>query len=278
MKADLHLHSSASDGKFPPEQVVSLAARAGVDIMALTDHDTVAGIPDASRAAQRYSVRLIPGVELGTDIPYPEVHILGYFVDYHDPIFLAELMVQRQSRIERAQKMLEKLKELGVTLSWQRVLALAAGESVGRPHIAQAMMEQGYVTTLREAFARYIGRGGPAYVERKKLMPEQAVKLIIRAKGLAVLAHPAEIEPLELLLPGLKAAGLVGMEAYYNGYPPHTVHSLLRIAQKYDLLPLGGSDYHGLGANDVPIGSVDIPPGVIQRFLNLAQEKAFSAT
>ncbi|MEK7848701.1 MAG: PHP domain-containing protein, partial [Chloroflexota bacterium] len=213
------------------------------------------------------------GVELGTDIPVPEVHILGYFVDHTHPGFQAGLEEQRQSRVERAHQMLEKLAALGVPLAWERVQAIASGDSIGRPHIAQAMVEKGYVPTLREAFARYIGKGGPAYVGRRKLTPESAVELICRGQGLAVLAHPAEVGHLDELLPRLLSAGLVGMEAYYNNYPPDIVNSLLATARHYGLLPLGGSDYHGVGANDTPIGGVDIPARVVKDFLALAREK-----
>jgi hypothetical protein len=274
MRADFHLHSNASDGKHPPGELVRLAAAAGVQVMALTDHDTVAGIPEAEAAARECSIRFIPGVELGTDIPFPEVHILGYFIDPTHPDFRAGLEEQRHSRVERAHRMLERLEELGVHLSWARVRELAAGESIGRPHIAQAIVEKGYVPTLRDAFATYIGRGAPAYVKRRKLTPESAVGLICKGGGIAVLGHPAEIEHLDELLPRLKAAGLVGMEAYYNNYPPHLVNSLLATARSYELLPLGGSDYHGMGAKDTPIGGVDIPARVVEDFLSLAQERA----
>jgi hypothetical protein len=274
MKADFHLHSSASDGKYSPQELVRLAAASGVQVMALTDHDTVAGIPQAEAAAQASSVRFIPGVELGTDIPFPEVHILGYFIDPGSPGFQTGLEEQRNSRVERARQMLEKLEGMGVHLTWERVRTLASGESIGRPHIAQAMVEKGYVPTLRAAFAAYIGRGGPAYVKRRKLTPESAVELICKGQGLAVLAHPAQIAQMDELLPRLKAAGLVGMEAYYNNYPPDIVNSLLDTARCYELLPLGGSDYHGVGASDTPIGGVDIPARVVEDFLALAQEKA----
>lgn len=274
MRADFHLHSTASDGKHSPQELVRLAAAAGVQVMALTDHDTVSGIPQAEAAARECSIRFIPGVELGTDIPFPDVHILGYFIDPDGPGFRAGLEEQRHSRVERAHEMLEKLERVGVHLSWERVQTLATGESIGRPHIAQAMVEKGYAPTLRAAFATHIGRGCPAYVKRRKLIPESAVGLICQGQGLAVLAHPAEIDQLDELLPRLKAAGLVGMEAYYNKYPPDIVNSLLDTARRYELLPLGGSDYHGVGAGDTPIGGVDIPPRLVEDFLALAQEKA----
>ncbi len=274
MRADFHLHSTASDGKHSPQELVRLAAAAGVQIMALTDHDTVAGILPAEAAARECSIRFIPGVELGTDIPFPEVHILGYFIDPGGPGFQAGLEEQRHSRVERARQMLEKLEGVGVHLSWERVQALAAGGSIGRPHIALAMVEKGYVPTLRDAFATHIGRDCPAYVKRRKLTPESAVGLICKGQGLAVLAHPAQIDQLDELIPRLKAAGLVGMEAYYDNYPPDIVNSLLDTARRYELLPLGGSDYHGIGADNTPIGGVDLPTRLVEDFLALAREKA----
>ncbi|MDP7240360.1 MAG: PHP domain-containing protein [Dehalococcoidia bacterium] len=273
MRADFHLHSNVSDGKYTPQEVVRLAAAAGVRVMALTDHDTVAGIVPAQAAARELSIRFVPGVELGTDIPFPEVHILGFFVDPGRSEFQVGLEQQRNSRVARAQKMLEKLEGMGVHLSWEQVRTLAAGESVGRPHIAQAIVENGYVPTLGEAFATYIGRESPAYVKREKLTPESAVALICRGNGLAVLAHPAEIQQIDELLPRLKAAGLVGVEAYYNNYPPHVVNSILATASRHELLPLGGSDYHGVGGNDTPIGGLDIPTQVVENFLALSEER-----
>jgi predicted metal-dependent phosphoesterase TrpH len=176
VRVDLHLHTTASDGQLSPAEIVHLAAELGLSIIAITDHDSVEGVEPALAAADDFpGLLVIPGVELSTDIPGGEVHILGYFIDHRDQGLKRSLESLRNSRRERARKIVAKLAQLNIDVDWQRVLELAAGASVGRPHIAQAMMERGYISSLREAFSKYIGRNGPAYVEREKLTPPQAV-------------------------------------------------------------------------------------------------------
>ena len=275
MKADLHLHSTASDGKLSPEELVRYAAEEGLALMALTDHDSVDGVPAALAAAKKFPpLEVIPGVEIGTDVPHGEVHIVGYFVDYKSEQLLSRLVKLRNGRLDRAQRMIAKLRDLGIHIEWARVQELAGVGSVGRPHIAQAMHEKGYISNLKEAFDKYIGRDGPAYAEREKLTPVGAVELIVNAKGLAVLAHPADIESKEKLLPDLMKAGLVGMEVYYGNYSTEVVHNLLALARKHDLIPCGGSDYHGLDAlNEAPIGGTDIPDESVERLFALARSR-----
>ena len=278
MKADLHLHTTASDGRFSPEEIVHLAARQGLKIIAITDHDSVDGVRPALAAARDFpSLKVIPGVEISTDIPHGEVHVLGYFMDYADREFKAALERLRNSRRERAQRMVAKLRDMGIHIKWERVEELAGGGSFGRPHIAQAMFERGYVSSFQEAFTKYIGRDGPAYVEREKMTPAEVVGLIVKAGGLAVLAHPANIDRLEGLLLELERAGLVGIEAYYNGYAPEVVQGLVSIANKHRLIPCGGSDYHGLGGDaETMIGGVEVPSGSVKRLLALAEQGAHS--
>lgn len=275
MKADLHLHSNASDGRLPPGDLVREAARAGLTVIALTDHDSVDGVPAALAAAREFpSLQVIPGVEIGTDVPHGEVHVLGYFVDYTAGELLDRLERLRSGRQDRARKMVAKLKELGIDIKWERVQELAGKGAIGRPHVAQAMYEMGYIPNLKEAFNKYIGRDGPAYVEREKLTPVGAVELVVKAKGLPVLAHPADIGSLDKLLTELKGAGLVGMEVYYGGYTRETVSGLLAVAKRYGLIPCGGSDYHGLDAlADAPLGSVDVPGQFVERLLALGRNK-----
>ncbi|MFH1482659.1 MAG: PHP domain-containing protein [Chloroflexota bacterium] len=210
---------------------------------------------------------------MATLIPNGEVHILGYFFDPSHPTLVSTLERLRLSRVERAGKIVEKLKGLGLPLSWERILELSGGESLGRPHIAQAMAEKGYVPDIRQAFLLYIGRGRPAYVDRDHLSPEEGVRLIRIAGGLPVLAHPLDIGavPLEPILRRLKRLGLVGMEAYYGDYTPEKVEHLAGLARKLGLIPLGGSDYHGLEKGiDTPLGSVDLPREAVDRLLALA--------
>lgn len=274
MKADFHLHTTASDGRFSPEKVVQLAAERGLEVIAITDHDSVAGVIAAVKAAKSFPpLKVIPGVEINTDIPNGEVHILGYFIDYRSQELRQTLRRLRQARRRRAHKIVDTLAQLGIEVEWERVKKLAAGGSIGRPHIAQAMLEQGYISRLQEAFNRYIGRYGPAYVERERLSPVGAVKLVAKAGGLPVLAHPAGIDNLEELLEQLTAEGLVGLEAYYNGYGQRTVKFLVNIADKHGLIITGGSDFHGFGGgNETPVGGIDIPSVCLEQLVALAEQ------
>jgi len=274
MKADFHLHTTASDGRFSPEKVVQLAAERGLEVIAITDHDSVAGVIAAVKAAESFPpLKVIPGVEINTDIPNGEVHILGYFIDYRSQELRQTLHRLRQARRRRARKIVAKLAQLGIEVEWERVKELSAGGSIGRPHIAQAMLERGYISRLQEAFNRYIGRYGPAYVERERLSPVGAVKLVAKAGGLPVLAHPAGIDNLEELLEQLTAEGLVGLEAYYNGYGQRTVKFLVNIADKHGLIITGGSDFHGFGGgNETPVGGIDIPSVCLEQLVALAEQ------
>ncbi|HXG41209.1 MAG TPA: PHP domain-containing protein [Dehalococcoidia bacterium] len=272
-RADLHTHSTYSDGVLTPKQLVDYAYSRGVRILALTDHDITDGIPEALEAAGAYpDMLLIPGIEMSTDVPGNEVHVLGYFIDWQDAEFQQVLARLRDSRVHRARRMVERLAELGVPVSWQRVLELAGEGAVGRPHIAQALVEAGHVGSVNEAFELYLGRNRPAYVEREKMTPAEVVQLLRRVGGLAVLAHPRELEgQLDELLPELKAAGLVGMEVYYQDYSPQEIERLLAWAQRFDLLPLGGSDYHGLGGpQQREPGDIPLPDEPVQRLLAMA--------
>lgn len=275
MKSDLHLHSTASDGRLSPEELVRTAAGLGLAVMAITDHDSVDGIPPALRAAQAYpTLRVIPGVEVSTDVPHGEVHVLGYFIDYTTPELATSLSDFRNSRRVRAQKMIAKLASMGVQIEWDRVQEIAGTGSVGRPHIAQAMLERKYVQSQKEAFERYIGREAPAYVERDKMTPEQVVELIVRVGGLAVLAHPFDIPDLDQMIPRLQRKGLAGIEVYYNNYSPKTIQYLASLARKHALVATGGSDYHGISASETPIGGVTIPPECVDRLLALHKRRS----
>lgn len=274
-RVDLHIHSTASDGKLEPADIVRGAAEKGLAYIALADHDTVSGIAPAQEAAKRFpGVKVIPGIEISTDIPQGEVHILGYFIDYKDPEFLAQLEDFKDSRRRRAEQMVAKLDELGVHIEWQRVLELAGTSTLGRPHIAQAMLEKGYIASFKDAFDEYLGHGKPAYVERGKMLPTEAVAMIIKAGGLPVLAHPLTIEDPEGLISELKPAGLVGMEAYYKDYSAEEIDQLLGLAQKYNLIATGGSDYHGLEpTNETAIGGAEVPLESAERLIALAKAK-----
>jgi len=277
-KVDLHVHSTASDGRLSPSAIVHKAAELGLTIIAIADHDSVDGIAPALVAAQAFPrLRVIPCVEINTDVTHGEVHILGYFIDYNDQNLRAMLERLRSSRRQRAQKMIAKLSELGIHIHWQQVQEIAGGGAIGRPHIAQAMLEKGYITSLREAFDKYIGRGAPAYVEREKVTPVEAVELVLRANGLPVLAHPLTSDDPETMVIELKAAGLVGLEAYYNGYTIDTIGQLLSLANKYSLIATGGSDFHGLDTSiETMIGGADVPMESAKRLLALGRQRGLS--
>lgn len=274
-RADLHTHSTFSDGVLSPTELIDLAYRRGVRIMALTDHDTTEGLPEAFAAASRYpDFNLIPGIEMSTDVPGSEVHVLGHFIDWRDERFERELVHLRQSRLGRARKMVEKLAGLGKPVSWERVQSLAGEGAVGRPHIARALVEAGHVATVNEAFDLYLSRNGPAYVERERLTPAQVVEMIAAVNGLATLAHPRELDQLEELLSQLKTAGLIGMEVYYQDYSPQEVECLRALAERFALIPLGGSDYHGLGGpQQREPGDIPLPDEPVERLLALARER-----
>jgi len=274
VKADLHLHTTASDGRLEPKEIVSLAIKVGLDVIAITDHDTIDGVvPALTAASGSHSLTVIPGVEINTDVARGEVHILGYFIDYTDKKLAATLQKLQDSRRGRAQKMIAKLGKLGMKIDWQRVSELVQDGSVCRPHIARALLEKGYVSSEKEAFDKYIGHNGPAYVERYKLLPVEVVKLILEARGLPVLAHPADIADLDELVPKLKAAGLVGLEVYYRDYGPEIIARLARIAKQYDLITTGGTDYHAFGDGlEVYIGGATSPASSVEQLFALASK------
>ena len=279
-KIDLHIHSTASDGRFSPSDIVSKAVERGLTVIALADHDSVDGIVPALSAAKAFpQLKVIPCVEISTDVPSGEVHVLGYFIDYTDPEFVARLEKMRHSRQDRAQGMIAKLRDLGIHIEWQRVQEIAGSGAIGRPHLARAMLEKGYITSIKEAFTKYISRDGPAYVEREKMTPVEAVALILKANGLPVLAHPLTSSDPESLVIELKAAGLVGIEVYYNGYTADEVNKLVSLADKHNLIATGGSDYHGLDdSTETMIGGAEIPIEAAERLIALAEQRALEVS
>ncbi len=270
---DLHLHTNASDGRLTPSELVRLAADKGLRQISVSDHDTTEGLEEAFQAAgQLPDLRVIPGIELSTDVPGDEVHVLGYFVQYQDDEFQQTLERFRRGRVDRAREMVERLAALGVRLDWERVQEIAGDGSVGRPHIALAMVERGYCKEPKDAFPEYLGRNGLAYVERAKLTPQEAIEMLLKVGGVPVLAHPAYLSELDNRLPELTAAGLMGMEVYYSNFSPDTIKGLQDLAARYDLIPTGGSDYHGLGNTDEPLpGSMGPPVSTVERLEEAAR-------
>lgn len=270
---DLHVHSTASDGKFKPAEIIAKAAGLGLKFVSLTDHDSIEGIAPAIEAIKIFpDLTFIPGVEISTDLPDGEAHILGYFIDYTDPEFQKELVKFRDSRTGRGRHMVEKLNGLGIKIDWARVQAIAGDGAIGRPHVAQAMLEKGYIKTFEEAFDKYIGHGGPAYVEREKMTPEEAVKLILRAKGIPVLAHPFTVKDPAAMVKSLKNVGLMGIEAYYKDNTPKATQNSLKLAKRYGLIATGGTDYHGINDNEVMMGGTTVPLEAAEKLIALSQQ------
>ena len=273
---DLHLHTTASDGRLSPTELINLVAGRGLKAIAVTDHDSTEGLGEALEAAKAFpQLTIIPGVELSTDVPGNEIHVLAYFIQYHNPKLQETLHKFRLGRVDRAKRMVEKLRDMGVEIEWQRVHEIAGDGAVGRPHIALALVEKGYITEPREAFAKYIGRNDPAYAQREKLTPQDAIGLISSWGGVAVLAHPAEIPDLDDTLDGLKEAGLAGMEVFYAQYSVEKIQELADVAAKHGLLACGGSDYHALGNTGEPLPGVMGPPlEIVERLEKLAMDRA----
>ncbi len=269
---DLHLHTTASDGRLTPTQLIGLAAERGLTTIAVTDHDSTEGLDEAFDAIKAHpQLRLIPGIELGTDSRSGEIHMLAYFVQYKDPGLKETLERFRVGRLERGRAMVEKLRATGIDIEWDRVQEIAGDGSVGRPHVALALVEKGYIKEPKDAFNKYIGRNDPGYVDREKLTPEESIGLIQGWGGAAVLAHPAQLLDLDDTLADLKGAGLVGMEVYYAQYSPETIQDLAELANKHGLLPCGGSDYHALGNSDECLpGTMGPPVEIVEQLHQLA--------
>jgi len=264
---DLHTHSTASDGIYSPTELLGRAHEVGLRVLALTDHDTTDGVEEAAKAAAALDIDFIPGIEINTDVSGGEVHVLGYFPEFQRPAFQAVLKVLRDARERRGQRIVELLNEQGINVSWERVREIAQG-AVGRPHVAKALLEAGYVQTIGEAFDKYIGSTCPAYVPRYRLTPDDAVRLIASANGLPVIAHPVDLPGLNQLrdwLPELCAAGMVGLETYYGSYTEEQEQALRALADQYQLIPTGGSDFHGPGMHPTPLGGRHVPYQAVER-------------
>lgn len=250
MAIDLHAHSTASDGSDTPSQLVRRAAEIGLTAVALTDHDTLEGIEEATAAAKLTSVRLIPGVELSLEWSQGGMHLIVLFLGPGRGPLRDRLAELQAGRDERNQKMVELLNSLGVSIEYQEVLTEAGGGSVGRPHIAAVMAKHGHVDNIASAFDLWLGKGKPAYVGRKRLLPEEAIGLARMEGAVPILAHPHTMgidtaEDMATTLRRLRAAGLIGLECHYPLYSPDERLEYVDLARRFDLVPSGGSDYHG---------------------------------
>ncbi|MBI2323937.1 MAG: PHP domain-containing protein [Chloroflexi bacterium] len=260
---DLHTHSLRSDGAYAPAEVVHRAAARGVRIQALSDHDTLMGAAEAVAEGERLGVRVIPSTELNTESEWGDVHVLGYFLDPNDAALEDRLRWLRENRGRRIELMVEKLNALGFSVRLERVLEIAQGGALGRPHLAQALFEAGHVPTYDAAFATLISKESPAYVARVGLTPHEAVALVRTHRGVPSLAHPRTVIDLDALLPQIVDAGLAGIECYYGSHTPESTVRYLSLAARYDLVPTGGSDFHGRGEHGAPLGGVRVPEASI---------------
>jgi|LSQX01.3.fsa_nt_gb predicted metal-dependent phosphoesterase TrpH len=257
--ADLHLHTTESDGTWTPEQLVGQACQIGLGAIAITDHDTTAGIEAAQRNAPQ-QLQVIPGIELSCVAEDgEEVHIVGLWIDPQYQPLQQELTALRSARIGRIEEILARLADLGISLEQGDVLRFATRDVLSRSHIASALVEKGVVASKKEAFDAYLGQGAPAYVERRKLRPHDAIALIGQSGGVPILAHPGLLQNLTIL-PSLKEAGLVGLEVIHHSHSPGQTQRYLELAAELELLPSGGSDCHGpKGKDSIYLGKYKIP-------------------
>jgi 3',5'-nucleoside bisphosphate phosphatase len=271
---DLHSHTTASDGTLSPVELVRAAVRRGVRVLAITDHDSTEGLAAARDEAARHPpLTIVPGLEINCDVPGAEVHVLGYFVDDTAGWFQDFLREQRVERIARVHRIAARLAELGMPIDPGEVFALVQEGSAGRPHVAQVMVQRGYVKSVREAFDRWLHTNGPANVPRRRLTPEDAIAIIRRAGGVPVFAHPG-LAGRDELLPDMIAAGLMGIETYYAEHSAAQTAHYKDLCRQHSLVATGGSDYHGERTGRTnPLGHPPVPMSVYEE-LKAAAERA----
>ncbi len=274
---DLHLHTTFSDGTSSPEEVVHRSADAGLSIISLTDHDSVGGVPAAQEAGKALGVEVISGAELSAVADGRDIHILAYFVDWEHPEFVACLRLYRERRKHRAERMVKKLNRMGVGIRLDQVLAKAGDGAIGRPHLADVMVEEQMVFSANEAFHKYLGYSKPAYEPKYSLSPSEAICVIHKAGGLACLAHPG-LYPRDDLIPGLVAEGLNGIEVLHFKHGPAEVDRYSNMASQCGLLKTGGSDCHGDGRGEPILGSVKVPGEFVEHLREAHRRRGASAS
>lgn len=271
--ADLHIHTTASDGAWTPTKVVQAAADLGLGAIGITDHDTVDGLDEALEAGRKSGITVAPGIEISAIHGHnTEVHVLGYFFDHHHPALVEQLDVLRNSRTNRGRKMVEQLNEAGVPITFEQVLELAQGGAIGRPHVARALMKIGEVGSIDAAFGKWLQEGAPGYVPRYKISPTDAVRLIIQAGGAACCAHVGKLNRDEILV-DLMREGMCGIEARHPDHGPTTTRFYEKFAAKRGLIATGGSDSHCIeGGKRTQIGCVTVSVEVVDRLKEAAAQ------
>jgi len=274
---DLHIHTTASDGSFPPDAVVHMAARAGYRAIAITDHDNTSGLPAARAAGERLGLEVVPGIELSTDYAGGEVHILGYFIDPAAESLSDLLEIALSHREERNTRITAVLRAAGMDVTMDELREKFPGAVLGRPHIGQVMVEKGYVDDVKQAFREYLGRGARCYVPKVNMPMKRAIHRILAAGGLPVLAHPYQYElgknGLRTLIETARGYGIVGMECVYSKYNAIQTASLLSLCEEYGLCPTGGSDFHGASKPNIQIGTTKAPYGYLEGLRKLKQPR-----
>lgn len=258
-KTDLHVHTTASDGAYSPREVVHLASRKGISYLGITDHDTIAGLAEAAEECSRYAVVFIPGIEFSTIFEEYEMHILGYNFDWKNERLSNTVYQLQQARTNRIKKMLVKLADLNIFVEMEEVRAKASAQNLGRVHLALVLIDKGVVSSIEEAFAKYLNKGCPAFVPRYKLTPCLAMDIIKEAQGFPVLAHPGLVG-YDQIIPDLVENGLQGLEVYHPRHSKEEINTYLKMAQKYNLIITGGSDFHGHERKDMTtFGEMNMP-------------------
>jgi predicted metal-dependent phosphoesterase TrpH len=268
MKADLHVHSTASDGTLSPSELVSLALNRGVDVLAIADHDSVSGLPEALRALEGSILTLVPAVELSAAVDGLDVHLLAYYVDPHSSELREELELLRSEREHRAEAIVHALRKDGVPITMEHVLKFSNGGAVGRSHIARALVSSGHADTIAAAFERYIGRGRPYYRAKRSHTPEEVISMVRASGAIPVLAHPG-VTRADALIPAMVDSGLLGIEAYHADHTPEQRARYARMADDLGLITSGGTDYHGPQAHNPELGGVEVPAASVHALLRL---------
>lgn len=282
---DLHVHSNKSDGSFSPTELVEYALEKGLSAFALTDHDTTEGLDEAINAAKGRNIEVIPGIEFSTEYEGKDIHIVGLYIDYHSEAFTKHIQHFVESRTERNRKMCANLNKAGIDITYEKLLAAFPDAVITRAHYAKYLLDTGVVKSMPDAFAKYVGDHTKYFVPREKVTPMQAIQLILNAKGIPVLAHPTlyhmSDKRLELLLYRLKEAGLIAMECIYSTYTPSEERHMKALADKYGLLPSGGSDFHGNTKPKLDLaigyGSLVIPEEILFNLKKTLPENADSS-
>jgi predicted metal-dependent phosphoesterase TrpH len=269
-RIDLHTHTRASDGLDTPAELAEHARQRGLSILGVTDHDTVDALDAVRRETEARDITLVPGVELSTTVGTGEVHVLGYFVDPDDTGLRDRLKDLAEARVRRVARMIELLHALGYDIDGDAILAEAEEGSIGRPHVARALIDIGAATDVSDAFDRFLKAGRPAYVPRDPFTPEDAVRLLVEHNAIPVLAHPYSTKDISGILERIVPVGLKGFETYYAEYTPGQHDELRTIADAWGLIPTGGSDYHGAGFREGRVlGSAPVPDEVGERLFAL---------